>query len=544
MHFRGFLQFTCCLAISLRPNPLPAAQMTAAAVSPDNKVLLLGDQTGTISAWLIADGRPMWVVPGTGWPIRDLSFSDAGSRVLAVDGDRRLRILPAAGRIAATVQLDYQYVFASGSPAYTVASAVVGGTSLVLGSSGFAKAYLLSTDRLKFEYAYIVLESFRSTETGIGDYMQAAGTGPPSPAVMARVDYGSNPGRDEWTDFGGCPKAPLAVGTTREGYLLAWRMDTLSGLTKEAYLPTLKPEYQRRIGRTNGIARALTGVACAVSGLIATVGEGSGRYGEVQVWNPSGELVSSPDADQVPPHAGLGKRVAWDASGQYLATAAASEYVVWSWDGNALHANSRLSLPQELPLPNGRPVVGAGIAKFILLSGQGAWLYDAPSKSFVRTFGNSPIPIRTEPGRPPEQQRRARPTYSTFFEHALRVVHQPEQIKTLSHPLFRVTGGREIELSKRTAKSSISFSCDFGSGYSDLIEERADCFRTLQSKWAEFLESKGLQLRLVRDESLPGWKKVVIAAQQSGRVQLQYVYESETNGNETMGYAQISVLKN
>jgi hypothetical protein len=543
MRVRGFLQLVCSLTVSLQPNPSPAAQMTAATVSADNKVLLLGDETGTISAWLIADGRPMWVVTGTGRPIRDLSFSDADSRVLAVDGERSIRILPVGGTKGTTLQLDYQYFYANGRPARTIASAVVGGRNLVLGSSGFARAYLLSTDRLESEPPYIALESFVSREIGLGDYVHAVGTGPPSSAVMARVDYGSNPGRDEWTDLGGCPKAPLAVGTTREGYLLAWRTDTLSALPKEADLPTLKPEYQRSIGRTKGTARALTGVACGASGLIATVGEGSDRYGEVQVWSLSGELMSGLKTDQVAFHAGLGKRVAWDASGQYIATAAASGYDVWSWDGNALHANSRLSLSHELTLATGRPVVGVGVGKFILLSGEGAWLYDVSSKSLVQAFGNSPVPLRTEPPNSTQQQRKAKPTYSTFFENALRVVGQPEQIKTLSHPLFRVIGGGEIELSNGKAKSRVSFSCSFGRGYSDLIEERGDCVRNLQSKWAEFLKSKGLQLRLVHDDSLPGWTRVVIAAHRSGRVQLQYVYESETNPNETMGYAQISVLK-
>jgi hypothetical protein len=552
MPLAKFLQIVMCLTTLLQPGlhpsataqPTAPAQVTAAAVSDDNEVLLLGDQRGTISAWRIADGTRIWVVAGAGRPIRDLGFSNSGTHVVAIEGDRFARILPATGAQGSVLQLQYQYYSSGGRPAYTVASAIVGGNKLVLGSSGYAKAFLLSADRLASELRQVVLESFASTEWGIADYMHTVPSGPPSPSVIARVNYGSNPGRDVWTDFAGCPQRPWILGTTREGYLLAWNVDVVAGLPKEVHLPTLEPEYQRRVGRTGARVRALQGVACSTSGTIATVGERSERYGEVQVWNLSGELIAALHDGEATPHAGLGRRVAWDASGEYLVTASASEYVMWSWIGGVLGRLARLSLPQNLPMPNGRPAVAAGRGKFVLLSGTGAWLYDAPSEIFVRAFGASPAAMRTEPANSRPQNGPTLLDYPAFFEQVVQAVNRPEGMKGLDHPLFRVSTNGEIELPKRKAAFSISFSCSFGGNETDWIEERADCFRQLQSHWTQFLKNKGFHLQLVDDYGLPGWTRAMMAVRQGGRRHFQYLFESETNRSETMGYARIVILRN
>jgi hypothetical protein len=89
----------------------------------------------------------------------------------------------------------------------------------------------------------------------------------------------------------------------------------------------------------------------------------------------------------------------------------------------------------------------------------------------------------------------------------------------------------------------MSFYCSYGEGEEDFVKERTNCVRELPSAWEEFLEGKGLELQLVADYSLPGWTRLVIGVSRSGRTQFRYLFESESNRSETMGYAKISILK-
>jgi hypothetical protein len=534
-------------------RPAASANMTAVAVSEDEKILVLGDENGEVSAWRLSDGQALWTVPGNRVPISDLGFIDSGREVLAIERGHFARLLSGDRAKSTRFRLNYQYYTDQHQAADTNASAIIEGDRLVLGSSRYPIAYLLRTDLLlsdlykasgiPSELNEIALDKFQTDELGVADYVLATPTGKPSPSVVARIVYGSDMVDDSWTDFAGCPKTPWILSTTRMGYLIGWNAEGIPSLPKE--LPALKPEYQRQLGASSGRSRALRGVACSVSGIVATIGEGSDRYGELQIWNLSGELLASSNSNGGELfHAGDGQRVTWDASGSYLITAGESEYIVWSWNGSVLHSLATLALPRDRSIGGGRPIAVADTGKFILLSSTGAWLFDATTSSFIRGFGISPAAIHVGMLGDRAQSRPATSDWKTFFRQVLQAVSRPDTMRGLAHPLFHVSSGGYIDLPTGKRDRSFVFSCSFGEGDNNMYDDRLDCVNSLQSEWANVLGRNGLKEDVVGDYSVPGWVRVVFVVRRGQKILFRYVFESEKNQGETSGYASIAILRN
>jgi tetratricopeptide (TPR) repeat protein len=384
-----------------------AAELSSVALSNDHQTLILGD--GNISAWSFQSGEELWRVEGRGRPIQDISFFSSDQWVIAIDGPDAVTMIY-NGKNKLTSFFDYRFI-QDGHPTATTATAFnEGGGRLVVTDSSMGEIFLLDVFTFverNFE-SNILLRDFEFE--GFGPRVLTNLQVPKSSrAVLGRLRYEGRDWRDSWNDLAFCSKGERVVGVSKKGYLLVWDVGREQDV-RGAWNPT----FIRKLGSSKDPERSLNGVACSESGRIATVGA-PGRFGVLQIWNSECELEYFAQSPEGASPSETIDRVAFDRQGQYILSSGRAGYTLWYLTENAAVVSATLQPDDDtFQGQSGRPIIGLDDGKFILLSGDGAWLLDGKSRTLTRSFGPRPSALKVNPGNAYLQEGKYDPAIADF----------------------------------------------------------------------------------------------------------------------------------
>jgi hypothetical protein len=92
------------------------------------------------------------------------------------------------------------------------------------------------------------------------------------------------------------------------------------------------------------------------------------------------------------------ERVAFDRQGQYILSSGRAGYTLWRLTDNAAVVSATIRPDNDnFQGQSGRPIVGLDDGRFLLLSGEGAWLLDGKSRTLTRSFGPRPSGLKVNP---------------------------------------------------------------------------------------------------------------------------------------------------
>jgi hypothetical protein len=291
---------------------------------------------------------------------------------------------------------DYRITL-EGQPSATAAAAFKeGGGTLVVAGSHFAEIFLLDVFTFverDFQRT-IVLKDFETRTFGepwMGMVLAQRMEPLTSRAVLGQLRYEEL--EDSWKDLAFCSKGKRVVGVSRKGYLVAWDIEGSQPGAPRKWDPT----FIRQVGSNKDPERSLNGVACTASGRIATAGV-PGRFGALQVWNSEGEMeYFAPSPEGTNPSERI-ERVAFDRQGQYILSSGRAGYTLWRLTDNAAVVSATIRPDNDnFQGQSGRPIVGLDDGRFLLLSGEGAWLLDGKSRTLTRSFGPRPSGLKVNP---------------------------------------------------------------------------------------------------------------------------------------------------
>jgi WD40 repeat protein len=368
-----------------------AAELTSVALSNDQRMLILGDRIGNISAWDFQNGERLWHIRGRGQPIRDISFLSSDQWVIAVDGHDAISMIY-NGKDKLTSFLDYRITLEEGPSVTAAAAFKEDGSKLVVAGSHFAELFLLDVFTFveRDFHRVIVLKDFETQSMGpswVGLLLSRRIEPSTSRAVLGHLSYGEL--QDNWNDLAWCPKDDRVVGVSKDGYLVAW--DVGKGSDSPAQWDAT---FVRQVGSHKDAERSLNGVACSESGKIATAGA-PGRFGVLQLWNSEGELEYFAQLPDEPGRPGTMERVAFDRQAQCILSSGQSRYTLWRVAEKDVVASATIRPDDDHhQWPNGRPIVGLDDGRFLLLSRGGAWLLDCKSRTLIRSFGPQPSRLK------------------------------------------------------------------------------------------------------------------------------------------------------
>jgi hypothetical protein len=145
----------------------------------------------------------------------------------------------------------------------------------------------------------------------------------------------------------------------------------------------------------------------------------------------------------------------------------------------------------------------------------------------------------------PSQKPEVWEPHGAFFDQILRLQSGPVVTQVIRDPLFKFHGEPGIaEFGEEKLPYTLTFACDYDSHEEDdSITKKRQCVSDLLHDFVRHLESRGLLVKVVADKSEVGWTRVLLAARDRTALRFNFLFESERNPSDSMGYSQIRILK-
>ncbi len=369
-----------------------SASVTAVTITKDLDFLVLANGRSNVIAYDFASGKESWRTELPSKNVIGLGVFPplAKNFVVAVTHEARGPGLQLVLWGKSRLQSMVFYGVTNAEVATSASVFLNEGRQLVLADTWDENLYLLDVftfTETNYEPTVSVPDLI-STDLGAGYRVSRRNPyrHPSSLGIFIRED---ETGGDPWESLAGCPGALTVVGLTEKGYLYGWG----HGRSEEVSsgLPRWGPAFVRDLKAANDSDKR-HGVSCSLSGRIATT-VSSREYGNLQIFDKSGMLVDSSTVERSDGEPASLRSVEWSLDSNHLVACSSDGYYVFtSSDENAPTQSDFLATREDQKCPQQAitPTIGS---RFLLISGDGVWEYDASGRSAYRNFG-SPAPFK------------------------------------------------------------------------------------------------------------------------------------------------------